>query len=834
MKILSIKLSGYDRFSLNHYPVFTYSPVQRIQLIVGTNGSGKSSLLEEASPLPSDKSNYKPGGSKIIKIEHNGSMYTLTSSFKQSTPKHSFIVHGDIDEELNQGGTASVQRDLVEKIFSITPEIHSVMIGRERFTTMSVAKRREWFTKISKMDFNYAIDVYNRFKSRLKDTEQFLKFQHSLLLTETNKLSDMTDRDKLEKEIYEYQEILDILIEARDAISINKNLPSDAEFIGQLNDANVDYRTILRKLIALNYKGDISRYINSIKELEKRIALNTASYNDLGKRIEQYQSDICQMKKLNIDKKTDVGRILTSLSAKIESYRKLLKYLPEDISIETTISSINLAHDSLFDTLQNMPNNDDRYYSKDTYIKFVNDQTDIRNKILKLRDESMNIKRQLDTYEYALSNHKTTCPNCNHTWIRNFDESIYVRLKQRTIEIDSEIMELEKTDNDLTIKIQEISNYFDQYRLYMKVTDNIQTLSHIWDLINKEKILFISPKKILYILEQAKSELNVIKIIQELKNKQTDLEKMKETSELSIVNDISNLELQIQNSLVDFASLQKSIEEDKELLVKNEEIVSLHKRLTELFSVIEKLYNEGIIIADNDISKLRYVSLQELIRSISTNIGDLKKNLFAAKTQETVVSKIQQTISELSLEKETLNAMVCALSPRDGIIARSMSNFLNHFLSRVNRLIEQIWTYPFELLPVNDNDNDLDLNYRFVISVKNKKIIPDISSCSSGMQEVIDLAFRITSMQYLGLNTFPIYLDEFGKSMDSTHRIKAFNVVTNLILHSTYSQLFVISHYEQAYGGIANCDIVVLNPDNIIIPPGSIVNQTVMISERED
>jgi len=143
VKILSIELRDYDRFALNHYPVFLYQPKQKIQLLLGTNGSGKSSLMQELAPLPAERSDFKSGGSKVVCIEHDGVRYTLSSVFKNSTSKHGFVRHGDTDEELNQGGTAQVQRSLVEQVFGITPEIHAVLIGKERFTSMSVAKRRE-------------------------------------------------------------------------------------------------------------------------------------------------------------------------------------------------------------------------------------------------------------------------------------------------------------------------------------------------------------------------------------------------------------------------------------------------------------------------------------------------------------------------------------------------------------------------------------------------------------------------------------------------------------------------------------------------------------------
>ena len=74
MKITSLKLSGYRRFSLNNLTNFEITPTSNIQIVLGTNGSGKSSLLEALSPYPQAKSDFLKGGHKILEIEHNNSV----------------------------------------------------------------------------------------------------------------------------------------------------------------------------------------------------------------------------------------------------------------------------------------------------------------------------------------------------------------------------------------------------------------------------------------------------------------------------------------------------------------------------------------------------------------------------------------------------------------------------------------------------------------------------------------------------------------------------------------------------------------------------------------
>ena len=145
MLIKKLILSGYKRLALNHINYIEFTPENKIQLILGSNGSGKSSLLKELSPLPANHIEFSKDGYKIIEILHNNSHYLLKSIFSSSGNKFYFIKN---NEELNPGHTSSVYKELVKKEFNITQETHDLMTGYDKFHSMSVSERRNWFTKI--------------------------------------------------------------------------------------------------------------------------------------------------------------------------------------------------------------------------------------------------------------------------------------------------------------------------------------------------------------------------------------------------------------------------------------------------------------------------------------------------------------------------------------------------------------------------------------------------------------------------------------------------------------------------------------------------------------
>ena len=116
MRINKLILVNYTRFSLNTISKLIYTPKHKTQIIGGSNGSGKSSLMSELSPLPADINRfYSEDGYKEIDITHNGKHYLLISG-KEGRLKHNFIVN---DIELNQGHTKKVQLQLVKQHFNI-------------------------------------------------------------------------------------------------------------------------------------------------------------------------------------------------------------------------------------------------------------------------------------------------------------------------------------------------------------------------------------------------------------------------------------------------------------------------------------------------------------------------------------------------------------------------------------------------------------------------------------------------------------------------------------------------------------------------------------------
>lgn len=75
----------------------------------------------------------------------------------------------------------------------------------------------------------------------------------------------------------------------------------------------------------------------------------------------------------------------------------------------------------------------------------------------------------------------------------------------------------------------------------------------------------------------------------------------------------------------------------------------------------------------------------------------------------------------------------------------------------------------------------------------------------------------------------PLFLDEFGKTMDSVHRRATTNLINNLMEEDSFTQMFLISHDISQYGALSNCEICVLDSQNVIVPSNTSVNKHVVM-----
>jgi ABC-type nitrate/sulfonate/bicarbonate transport system ATPase subunit len=147
-------------------------------------------------------------------------------------------------------------------------------------------------------------------------------------------------------------------------------------------------------------------------------------------------------------------------------------------------------------------------------------------------------------------------------------------------------------------------------------------------------------------------------------------------------------------------------------------------------------------------------------------------------------------------------------------------------VKQVNDVVSSVYTYPLFLLSPDVTDGEL--NYRFPVVSKDttSPISEDAGELSSGQRAIMNFAFRLVALQRLGLNKFPLFLDEPNSKQDETHSKNMISYIKLITDSAAFGGLVMINH-NIAECSALNGDVLVLEGSNISIPENANLNITV-------
>lgn len=782
--IKELILTNYDRFFLNNIESIEFRPKQKLQLLLGTNGSGKSSLLSELNPLPINKNDFT-NGSKEITIEKDNNIFKL----KSTSNKNSFMLN---NTELNDGGTKTVQLNLVKEYFNLTPKYNNIILGTEKLTAMSTNERKNILREMSTVDYSYGIYLYNTLKQELRDTVGYLKLMQ---IEMNNDISNIVNDDEiliLKNDITKCKNMIDSLSmsyskseEYKDIPIIDLNIDMDILDKNKLQ-ADLDYNNkfiinIEEEITNLNKEIDsLDDYSTTIKDSE---TLNTKL-----KSLEEYFKNINN--KYNMEKYSPIdskNRLDKLLNSNLNNINIELSYLDNIIFTPT-------EHKELKSKLEVLNNN----------LKIVSHGYDNNSKELEIL-----LSNKTD-------NNKITCSSCG-----TMNYFGYSKEKEDI---------LQEKVNNFKIKYDELnSQYLELYEIYQKQKQKITYLQEIKEIISDLSVIplytDLVKKYVNDITSITSTMLNII-----FKNIEDFLIDIKDYD--SNNNELIEVKLKISSGIEILNIYKRKYIEDKDKLINKLNVLLDKKREV----------NSNIVIIKNNIEKCNIVNKHiETLNTIITNYKFNKKQIVINNkntiltntirelkslliTLEDKYNNIEKIKSRIEINKKHIDShedirvalqyAINALSPTEGIIAKSINSFINVFLNEMNTIINSVWSYELTLLPCQINESN-DLDYLFAVKVAdNKKDIKDVAYLSTSMKDIVDLSFKIVFMKYMKLTHMPLMLDEFGVFMDDTHRNKVYDVIENL-LSNNFSQIYFTANFKSIYGRFVDSDINILDDKNL-------------------
>ena len=810
--IKKLVLKGYKRLFLNNIDMVTYTPCESVQIILGRNGSGKSSLLKQLNPLPVDFKEFHSDGYKYIEILHNGVLYTISSGYVR-TLKHSFQVD---DKELNPTGLKKIQLKLVKEHFNLTPAIVNV----DSLTNMSVVMRKYWFTEeLSTVDYKYPIAVYNKLRQRHRDITGGIKLlQNELISIENNNISD-DDIKKLKTDVTMLEELITHLLSLYNHSHRDHRGADDANAtISKIETLNVTMKKLLKKP---NIQG------KTMTQLKTELQVCQTKLSVTESRIEYIDKDIVSMENtLNTSHDRQVlmeeHKVVTQelnllvypeyLSSCVRNVEYILHTLDKVLYVDIT----NLLHQ-----LNDYPRElslevlATTQYSQELKATRINTMTHRLN-VLQSEYKELKSKKNEDNL--------VKC-DCGKQWYYKYSESRHNELVITIQDIKKKLEVVIEEKKKLDIVYSELNNKNELIIALKSLCYTYPELNIVMDYIfTKHNINVDEPISILTTIQRVLEDLKILECYSKLKQKQTDIESKIKTLDQAKSIYINNIRTNIDKLETELIECTKTKHQVKKEIVSIEDSIRTLDEIEVCFNTLYSTLKSVKSVISNNVSVLRNKSLTELVNALKGDMVNITNQLTQATRYRDKIVDINKKLKGYMSREKVLALAIKELSPTEGLIAKSINSFLNKFIQEMNYIINIIWSYNIKILPCEVVDKDL--NYKFRVHVDDSEIIEDVSLLSSSMKEIVDLAFKIVYLRYMNITNTPLILDEFGKTMDPGHRTTAYRIISD-ILSSQFDQIFIVSHFTSMYGSMhKKADISVLDSNNMSL--GDIVYNKVM------
>lgn len=472
------------------------------------------------------------------------------------------------------------------------------------------------------------------------------------------------------------------------------------------------------------------------------------------------------------------------------------------------------AADQVIGALGALPVNADRKYSKQKADESHALKTQIDTQLSKYRNRLAQYETQL---EHLLSLKEEECPKCEHRWVPGRSERNKKHLEDVIQKGTGKIAELDVKQKELVGYLEDYEFYRQHLYAFRQITHHYPRLKDLWEAVLADPRLYEAPSELVGLVHLFGRDLEKHVEAQNASQRLEKLEKLLESPTEGgqmngVLGRLEGLSKQVQDITVALDDQRRELD----YLTKYRQHIKVYlEKAEQLENTLEGLAE----LRDALVEGYRNDSIETAIRSHQEHLAGLQKRRTEKQTLEEIILALEKDETTLGINHDVLKLIASELSPVDGLIAEQLTGFIESFLHHVNQVIDSIWTYDLQVLSCGLESGDLD--YKFPLFVKHEgesNQCPDIAKGSEAQVEVVNLAFRLVTMVYLGLEEYPVYLDEAGRSFDEQHRTNLLSFIKQLVDAGNYTQLFIISHYAAQFNVFTNAEILVLDNTNITVP----------------
>lgn len=816
MFITRLVLHRCKRFHVRGIETFEITPQLKTQIILGTNGSGKSSLLRVGfTVMPPSKDDFHPGGYKIIRCLKNGNEYELRTIFEGKSPEHHFyIVHGDELEDLNPGRTGSTQKELIKEHFGMTQELHEVLTGQTKFTAMSALERRDWITRLSSADFDYVIRLHGRVKKAIRAAQSFIDRQSGRLINETAKKLD----DSAILELNQQSKMIrDQLAELFTQLNPIFNNTSYEDIAASIAYANGQISERADRMMKIKLKPPVEVTGRSLEEIQEQVDELKAQRGSLNAALqevsEQYQIIDKQLHEVSILDGVDPVELqseIAKLEAEIAEISASMKTgLPaEQLTIDPRHMS---AVDDVIAALHAVIPGGAETFTREEVYKQQQVQQD-------LQDTYRQGTARISEIEYRL-NHIASCsdvrcPNCSHT----FKEGVN---KGEEEDLRETLRKGQNFKRNMEEKLAAVRDYLDRAR---SVSDSLHELdvlrdqhpylAGLWNLFGQNGGV-ARGRELVPVCRDYLGDCNKALKIHRIRvsqlashiEKLNQIEKMDKSGSLREVH--ANLTHRMGEIQQEMGRVQAKFQIVQQYYWDRKNFANDSDQLSQMITEQEALFEKMVDFTFDE-------EVRAAIKKYQVSLAMLESSLTEAEMQAGIVRDISNSIDEAKMDEDSLIMLEKILSPKDGIIAEQILVFINTFISDINDVIGSVWGYNLALDQCDLEDGEMTYKFPMFIHTRDN-LIPDIKFGSDSIIDIVNQAFRLVVYKLLGLDGYPLYLDEPARAFDAVHSGNLIMTMKEYIDDEKFSQVFYISHDYEGQNSFPNSQIAVMDESHVTL-----------------
>lgn len=823
MKILRLVIRYNKRLLDKGTETVEWEPQSSIQVIIGGNGNGKSSLGREISPLPATKGDYEANGYKEVLVDTGSEQYKCISDFGDKHT-HKFIRMSD-DKNLNEGGTSKVQLKLVKTYLNFTPRKHQLLCGDLKFTQMSANERKAIFTEMCDVNVDYAIELFESLKKQLSVAKGAYTHANRKLVEEQNNQYSDEEIDAIQGRLRKLTEETNKVLTFRDNFVERKDR---VELVEKLESAIVHLSEESRK-INISHIGysSLEELQDARREVIHRLDDVSESIESKSNALEKLQSTLDKVSEGSI-KKEELVRSIAITKEKLQVLQsKSVSKLSEIYDLtqlgQHSSDTLSAAYDSLHLSLSDIDSCLNRLQELSVHEFTKEKMEDIRVSHKQLVAFINNTSAKISMLEHSLKlidgHDPSKCPKCKHEWIEGVTKEELEEKRERLKKFNALA---EKADERLKVRDEELANVDEWVIAIQRYQD---TIANCHTLVRN---VFYNQIDLGDILKSAGSYISLSRDILKELDKYRQIASMKSNlqssqEQLDYCNNLEKLtqEQNLSTASVDQLNneIDKLHEKEIELRMEKDKLQRLEMQCQTLIAYMGKMkeLESELINVNVELTKERINTLVDnKVMDLESHSSELSKKMAMFNSSNAIIDHLTKTVDDLELDQQLISLAMEELGPEKGLIAESLNSFMGEFIEQMNLVIGSIWTTPLKVMPCSVSKRGLD--YMFpVMSYEKERATKDVKLRSEGEMEIIDFVFTLIAASCMSLEGYPLFLDEVGRPFTEKHKVRLYDYIKLLVDSDKVSTIFLVSHFLATVEVLTRADVVNLDPTGLTI-----------------